>query len=37
VIFGERRRETTWAHQAAAAVVFTSPLPVYGGFVVRTG
>jgi alpha-glucosidase len=30
VIFGDRRRETTWAHQVATAVVFTSPLLVYG-------
>jgi alpha-glucosidase len=30
VIFGERRRETSWAHQIATAVVFTSPLLVYG-------
>ncbi len=30
VHFGERRRETTWAHQIASAVVFTSPLMIYG-------
>src|SRR5262249_41299724 len=30
VIFGERRKETSWAHQIATAVVFTSPLLVYG-------
>jgi alpha-glucosidase len=30
VIFGERRRETSWAHQIATAAVFTSPLLVYG-------
>jgi alpha-glucosidase len=30
VLFGERRRETSWAHQIATAVVFTSPLMIYG-------
>lgn len=30
-IFGDRRRETSWAHQIATAAVFTSPLLVYGG------
>lgn len=30
-VFGERRRETSWAHQIAAAATFTSPLLVYGG------
>jgi alpha-glucosidase len=30
VIFGERRKETSWAHQIASAVVFTSPLMIYG-------
>jgi alpha-glucosidase len=30
VIFGERRRETSWAHQVATAAVLTSPLLVYG-------
>jgi len=30
VLFGERRKETTWAHQIASAAVFTSPLLVYG-------
>jgi alpha-glucosidase len=30
VIFGERRRETSWAHQIATAAIFTSPLLVYG-------
>ena len=30
VIFGERRKDTTWAHQIATAVVFTSPLLIYG-------
>ncbi len=31
VVFGERRKETSWAHQIATAAVFTSPLLVYGG------
>ena len=31
VLFGERRGDTTWAHQIATAVVFTSPLLTYGG------
>jgi alpha-glucosidase len=30
LLFGERRKETTWAHQIATLVVFTSPLMVYG-------
>jgi alpha-glucosidase len=30
VIFSARRGETSWAHQIATAVVFTSPLMVYG-------
>jgi alpha-glucosidase len=30
-VFGDRRRETSWAHQIATAAVFTSPLLVYGG------
>ncbi len=30
VIFGERRRETSWAHQIASAAFFTSPLLIYG-------
>jgi alpha-glucosidase len=30
VIFGERRKETSWAHQIATAAVFTSPVLVYG-------
>ncbi len=30
VIFGDRRRETSWPHQIATAIVFTSPLMVYG-------
>jgi alpha-glucosidase len=31
VVFGERRRETSWAHQIAGSVILTSPLLVYGG------
>ena len=31
VVFGERRKETSWAHQIASAAVLTSPLLVYGG------
>jgi alpha-glucosidase len=31
VVFGERRRETSWAHQVATAAILTSPLLVYGG------
>jgi len=31
VVFGERRKETSWAHQIATAVILTSPLLVYGG------
>ena len=31
VVFGERRKETSWAHQIASAVILTSPLLVYGG------
>jgi alpha-glucosidase len=27
--FGERRRETSWAHQIASAAIFTSPLQIY--------
>jgi alpha-glucosidase len=27
--FGERRRETSWAHQIASAAIFTSPLLIY--------
>jgi alpha-glucosidase len=27
--FGERRRETSWAHQIASAVIFTSPVLIY--------
>jgi len=30
VHFGERRRETSWAHQIATAIVFTSPMMIYG-------
>ena len=30
VHFGERRRETSWAHQMASSIVFTSPLMIYG-------
>ena len=30
MVFGERRNDTTWAHQIATAVIFTSPLLVYG-------
>ena len=30
-VFGDRRRETTIAHQIATAVIFTSPLLVFGG------
>jgi alpha-glucosidase len=30
VVFGERRKETSWAHQIATAVVFTSPVLVFG-------
>jgi len=28
--FGERRKETSWAHQIASPVIFTSPLMTYG-------
>jgi alpha-glucosidase len=31
VVFGERRKETSVAHQVASAVILTSPLLVYGG------
>jgi alpha-glucosidase len=31
VVFGERRKETSLAHQVATAAVLTSPLLVYGG------
>ena len=30
MLFGEGRRETSWAHQIATAALFTSPLLVYG-------
>jgi alpha-glucosidase len=30
VVFGERRKETSWAHQIASAAILTSPLLVYG-------
>src|SRR5262249_51797261 len=30
VHFGERRKETSWAHQIATAAIFTSPLLIYG-------
>jgi alpha-glucosidase len=30
MLFGERRRETSWAHQIATAATFTAPLLVYG-------
>jgi alpha-glucosidase len=30
-VFGDRRKETSWTHQVATAVVFTSSLLVYGG------
>lgn len=31
VVFGDRRKDTTWAHQIATGVVFTSPVLIYGG------
>ena len=31
VVFGERRKETSWTHQIASAAILTSPLLVYGG------
>ena len=31
LVLGERRRETSWAHQIASAVILTSPVLVYGG------
>jgi alpha-glucosidase len=31
VVFGERRRETSIAHQIASAAILTSPVLVYGG------
>lgn len=30
VVFGERRKETSWAHQIATAAILTSPMMVYG-------
>jgi alpha-glucosidase len=30
LVFGERRKETSWTHQIATLVVFTSPVMVYG-------
>jgi alpha-glucosidase len=30
VHFGERRSDTTWAHQVASAAIYTAPLLVYG-------
>src|SRR5439155_21300661 len=30
VHFGERRRETSWPHQIATAIVFTSSVMIYG-------
>src|SRR5207247_3691907 len=30
VIFGERRKETSWAHQIASAAIVTSPVLVFG-------
>jgi alpha-glucosidase len=30
VHFGDRRRETSWAHQIASAAILTSPLTIYG-------
>ena len=31
VVFGERRRDTSWAHQIASAAILTSPMLIYGG------
>jgi alpha-glucosidase len=31
VVFGERRKDTSLAHQIASAAILTSPLLVYGG------
>jgi alpha-glucosidase len=31
MVFTERRNDTTWAHQIATALSFTSPLLVFGG------
>lgn len=30
VVFGERRKETSWAHQIASAAILTSPMLIYG-------
>jgi alpha-glucosidase len=30
LLFGERRKDTTWAHQIATLVVLTSPVMIYG-------
>jgi alpha-glucosidase len=30
LVFGERRKDTTWAHQIATLVAFTSPVMIYG-------
>lgn len=30
VVFGERRLETSWAHQVATAILFTSSVQIYG-------
>jgi alpha-glucosidase len=30
MLFSERRRETSWAHQIATAAIFTSPVLIYG-------
>jgi alpha-glucosidase len=30
MLFSDRRRETSWAHQIATAAIFTSPVLVYG-------
>jgi alpha-glucosidase len=30
LVFGDRRKETSWAHQIAMAAVLTSPVLVYG-------
>jgi alpha-glucosidase len=30
ILFGERRRETSWAHQIASAAILTSPVLIFG-------
>jgi alpha-glucosidase len=30
LVFGDRRKDTTWAHQIATLVVFTSPVMIHG-------